>query len=181
MQLSQPQTITQKILYQLLPQFASKADQWSTVERIKTDAKTVINLLADLTGLKLIAVDQQPEPQSESEGSAPCDFTNSILTMIEQFLDARKNSTISHETDLADLKRTREDMLQTIERFQRFRSNCEDSLLGAVKSFAVQIEILESQLIENHKLTDQVLADVKEVFAAAIVKLQTLPEQKTPA
>ena len=50
-----------------------------------------------------------------------------------------------------------------------------------MKGFAVQIDILESQLVENHKLTDHVLADVKEVFTAAIVKLQTLPEQKTPA
>jgi hypothetical protein len=101
--------------------------------------------------------------------------------MIEQFLDARKNSMISHETDLADLKRTRDDMLQTIERFQRFQSNCEDGLLGAVKGFKVQIDILESQLVENYKLIDHVLADVKEVFAAAIVKLQTLPERKAPA
>jgi len=161
-----------------LPQFASKADQWDTVDRIRSDAKTVINLLADLTGLKLIAVDEFHEPQSELEDDASCDFTESIVNVIKKFLEARKNSTISHEADLADLKRTRKDMLQAIDRFSKFQTNCEDGFLAAVKGLTAQIDILEKLLTENDKLADLVLADVKALFEAAIVKLQTLPEQQ---
>lgn len=132
--------------------------------------------MADLTGLKLIAVDQSHEPQSESEEGVSCDFTKSILKSIEQFLDARKNSNISNETDLADLKRSRDEMLQAIERFKKFKSTCEGGYLEAVKGLTAQIDILEKQLRENLKLTDHVLAEVKAVFEAAIVKLQTEPE-----
>ena len=116
-------------------------------------------------------MDQAHEPQSESEDGASCDFTKSILKSIEKFLDARKNSTISHETDLADLKRTREEMLQAIEKFKKFKSNCESGFLESVKGLTVQIDILEKQLSGNHKLADHVLADVKKVFEAAIIKL----------
>lgn len=96
--------------------------------------------------------------------------------MIEQFINARKNSTLSHETDLTDLKRTREDMLQAIERFKKFQKNCESSFLESVKAIEAQISILEKHQTENQKLTDIVLVDVRKVFEAAIVKLQTFCE-----
>ncbi len=70
-------------------------------------------------------------------------------------------------------------MLQAIERFRRFQNNCEDGFLGAVKGLTAQIDILEKLLTENQKLADLVLADVKALFEAAILKLQTLPEQQT--
>ena len=104
----------------------------------------------------MIAVDQAREPQSESENDASCDFTTSILKMTEQFLNSRKVSTISHETDLAELKRTREDMLQVIERFKKFKQTCESAFLQSVKVLEVQIEILEKQLTGNSELADLV-------------------------
>ena len=72
----------------------------------------------------------------------PTDFKKSIRNMIEEFLIARKNSTISHETDIIDLKRTREDMIQAIDRFKKFQPTC-DSLLETVKGFETQINHLE--------------------------------------
>jgi hypothetical protein len=76
--------------------------------------------------------------------------------MTEQFLSARKVSAISQESDLAELKRTREDMIQAIERFKKYKSTCGSGMLQAVKEFAVQIEILEKQLTGNSELADLV-------------------------
>ncbi len=71
-------------------------------------------------------------------------------------------------------------MLQTIERFKKFKQTCESAFLQSVKVLEVQIEILEKQLTGNSKLAEVVLSDVKIVFEAAIFKLQSVPELETP-
>ena len=57
------------------------------------------------------------------------DFAQAVQKLINQFLDARKNSTISHETDIEDLKRARNDLNQQIERFKKFKPITDGSLL----------------------------------------------------
>ena len=57
------------------------------------------------------------------------DFAQAVQKLINQFLDARKNSTISHETDIEDLKRARNDLNQQIERFKKFQPITDGGLL----------------------------------------------------
>lgn len=65
MQYTQPQTIKDKIMCEILPAFNASVVKWSTVEEIQKYTRIAVEKLLDVTQLDLKA--KEREPQSDKE------------------------------------------------------------------------------------------------------------------
>jgi len=79
-----------------------------------------------------------------------------------------------HELD--DLNALRENQLKEIEKLGRFKDKCGGALNEVVALMSAEIRDLEQQIVDNQKIADLVLIEVKAVFLKHLAKMQAKPQ-----
>jgi len=118
--MQKPESIKDKILTALLPEYAIKASQWDTVEKIQADSKHLVALLSGLTNLKVEIAGSDREPKEESKGpdAASGDIKKDILKLVAQYNETKKSTDASQVDKLSNLNKTRAEILQQIDSFK---------------------------------------------------------------
>ena len=92
---------------------------------------------------------------------------------ISEFLSNLGNIKLVHETDLFDLKSRRTAIESQIELLGKFKGQFSEVLLDATVQIGDQMELIEKTIAKADTTTDQVYAEMQEIFKKTLDDLQS--------
>ena len=166
MQVSQFQTIKDKLVSSVIPQYAVAIGESVNLEAVRTRSEKLLNQIADIVFPEhRLILKVGVEPQSEQEESKDeRDFVKTLTKEGKKFEEAVKNYEIAQLDDIQNLTKIKENQQHQIELLGRHAGDFSQMFIEIVKQTDIKLGLLEKEINQTRLITCQILTQIKAIF-----------------